>query len=335
MSLAMDKSFDCPYELIAAIFDHVPQDDLPTISACSQTSTFFRKDMQKRLFGHITLHYMLLKPIPVGLQSSLRYWLLDSVEVDRPRRLLSALTAYPYLASYVKSLRVASYYGFFDSAYKARPYTITQLLPLLSNLTAFTFDAASESLIISRYTWICPCIQRAIECVLLRNEHLDCVKIYGARNVPPKILALRPDLKMLDIISVSELRTSLDLVNPPRVIRPQRLRLQRCDSGVSMELLNLVNLLKDRLLTFSRLELLHLESQSTVSLTSQLIDATCPETLLSLIVTAPEKVGTRYKRNTWAYISGPRSDTHVPSFTLSKFHKLTELGIIGHYPPKF
>ncbi|PPR02721.1 hypothetical protein CVT24_002087 [Panaeolus cyanescens] len=330
-----------PFDLIEEVFSHIPQSDVATISACSQTSKSFRVEMQKRLFEFVKLDLSLIcykgastDPGPV------RFTLGDISGDNRAQQLLWALTTNPDLASYVHIFRMTPTLrppSAPDLALFPHKPTILDILPLLSKVKFFFFNAKLHASL-PDYSLFSPRLRTAIRELLLRNRNsLLSVSITAARIFPPKVLTHLPKLKSLSIISLSKQRVPVTepLTRPPRQIRPEYLRIQSFCLHDYQTLSNLVELLQadvsngtSALVSFSHLATLRLESPDASRETiKSLINATYPEILSELSITAPHEAITRYNMHPWTHLNVEYQE--APDFDLSRLSNLTNLVISG------
>ncbi|PPR05500.1 hypothetical protein CVT24_003187 [Panaeolus cyanescens] len=298
-----------PFYIIDEVFSQIPQSDVATIAACSQTSKSFRVKMQKQLFEFIKLDLSLISYTNTsGDTIQYCFTLGDISGNNRAQQLLWALTTNPDLASYVHMLRLTSTLHapslpHRDDSPLPGPYnpTILEILPLLSNLKLFSFNANPHA-ILPDYSFFSPRLRTTIRNLLLRNRNsILSISITTAKLFPSKILARLPKLKALSIISLSKHRLPvterLTSTNPPSQIRPAYLRIQSSSMHDYQTLINLVDLLQPDnasgtppLVSFSHLATLCLDSaDATREITKSLINATYPEILSNLSIRAPNE----------------------------------------------
>ncbi|PPR01754.1 hypothetical protein CVT24_001817 [Panaeolus cyanescens] len=196
-----------PVEIIAEIFSHVDDEDTATLSACAQTSSWFRPRVQQRIFSSVHLDYFVISV--EDEESVQRSTLLDIDDNDLAPRFLSLIRNNPRLATYVRD------FAFYvhtpgpeislsrDATLETS--SIFQILPLLSNLQAFSFSKRqNDDPCIKSFNCYPESLQALVNDVILRSPGLTYIDIRAVKDFHWNILGYLPHLTSLTFASLCD-----------------------------------------------------------------------------------------------------------------------------------
>ncbi|PPR02634.1 hypothetical protein CVT24_002119, partial [Panaeolus cyanescens] len=286
-----------PPELISEVFSHVADDDISTLSACSQTSTWFRPGMQQRIFASVDLDYLLVEIEDPDSNSGSRFTLGDADGFTRSARFLAAITKNPRLAEYVNvfSFRINGiatlFLNYMNMARQCTrtSFSVLDILPCLTHLREFNFRAENHQPYPVALRMLCPTFQAVIAEVLQKSKDLKYLDISGFEGFPFDVLASASRLEQMTVMTLS---ASKNIGSPPahvNVIAPSSLVLSYRRLHNS-QLDTLLHMLKYHSGTFNFSRLKHLcihRPTLSPALLASLLGFVRPDVLNSLSLLIP------------------------------------------------
>ncbi|KAF9042245.1 hypothetical protein BJ165DRAFT_260304 [Panaeolus papilionaceus] len=314
-----------PPELISEIFFHVDNSDKLTISACSQTSSWLRTDMQKKLFSSVKFTYLMGRE-PDGDR---KHFLVD-LSLDTPAtKFLLSIERNTDFKPWVRE------FAFEVSAPEERPHverlpgkgpystSLFLILPRLRCLRKFSWHKREEPgqhSIIPFDHWDRHTTKLIRDTLSSRRpRYLIDINLSGTLDIPVNLLlGTCHQLETLEMVSFDLTSVTKETTQPAQ---PQTLIINRAGRHEN-SVKGLVRLLETpkSLLNLSKVEILRLFMPGTPLETRYIVSCLDPRTLNQIALMAPEGL--------------PISNAHPAqildsSANLSGFHNLMDVALFG------